>query len=161
MTWHFTNMSDVEWYWYSHPTHFYDIGRKKKTGIGGECSGAKLGARGRLGGLFVVDSGFPIWRFPKIEVPPKSSISRWIFHHKPSMLGSPHWEIPSNRCRNCSCLGKCTNMSEEIVVEYVDTCFMLVCCDGPVWGFYLAVISPISRSFSCVWLANCWAFGPD
>ena len=95
MTWHFTNMSDVEWYWYSHPTHFYDIGRKKKTGIGGECSGAKLGARGRLGGLFVVDSGFPIWRFPKIEVPPKSSISRWIFHHKPSMLGSPHWKIPS------------------------------------------------------------------
>ena len=67
---------------------------KKTTGIGGECSGAKLGARGRLGGLFVVDSGFPIWRFPKIEVPPKSSISRWIFHHKPSMLGSPHWKIP-------------------------------------------------------------------
>ena len=43
-----------------------------------------------------------------------------------------------------------TCLREEIVVEYVDTCFMLVCCDGPVWGFYLAVISPISRSFSCV-----------
>ena len=43
-----------------------------------------------------------------------------------------------------------TCLREEIVVEYVDTCFMLVCCDGPIWGFYLAVISPISRSFSCV-----------
>ena len=39
-----------------------------------------------------------IWMFPKIGVPPKSSILIGVFHYKPSILGYPYfWKHPYDK----------------------------------------------------------------